>query len=141
MCCIFGPLILDDWKRYEMDPIYQQLSKVYTWKISDEAVCLAVLFFHVLPRHTNIMADKGFNGFDACASRCVHLSPQEEECALSSWGDSKMYTSSSIARWQRMLTTPSPSAPVKCARWVLWLIKLLNLSPLSKIMPPQPINN
>ena len=45
-----------------MDPIYQQLSKVYTWKISDEAVCLAVLFFHVLPRHTNIMADKGFNG-------------------------------------------------------------------------------
>ena len=39
-----------------------------------------VLQFYVLPRHTNIMTDKGLNPFDECASRCVHLSPQEEEC-------------------------------------------------------------
>ena len=49
------------------------------------------------------MTDKGLNGFDECASRCVHLPPQEEECTSSSWGDSKMYTSGKIASSQRML--------------------------------------
>ena len=39
------------------------------------------------------MTDKGFNLFDECAARCVHLFPLEEECTSSSWGDSKMYTS------------------------------------------------
>ena len=34
-----------------------------------EAICLAVLFFYVLPRHTNLMTDKGFNLFDECAAR------------------------------------------------------------------------
>ena len=43
------------------------------------------------------MTDKGLNLFDEYAARCVHLSPQEEECTSSSWGDSKIYTSSSIA--------------------------------------------
>ena len=38
-------------------------------------------FFYVLPRHTNIMIDKVFNLFDECASRCVNLSPQEEQGA------------------------------------------------------------
>ena len=33
------------------------------------AICLAVLFFYVLPRHTNLMTDKGFNLFDECAAR------------------------------------------------------------------------
>ena len=28
------------------------------------------------------MTDKGFNFFDECAARCVHLSPQEEEWAV-----------------------------------------------------------
>ena len=36
------------------------------------------------------MTDKGFNLFDECAARCVHLFPQEEECTSSSWGDGKM---------------------------------------------------
>ena len=67
----------------EMGPPHQQLSKVYTWRINDEAICLVVLFFYVLPRHTNIMADKIFNLFDECAARCVHLLPQEEECTSS----------------------------------------------------------
>ena len=34
--------------------------------------------FFVLPRHTNIMTDKGINRFDECAARCAHLRPQEE---------------------------------------------------------------
>ena len=55
------------------------INSVYTKKANKEAVCLAVLFFHVLPRHTNIMTGKGFNVFDECASRCVYLFPQEEE--------------------------------------------------------------
>ena len=50
------------------------------------------------------MTNKGFTLFDECAARCVHLFPQEEECTSSSWGDSKMYTSSSIANSQRMQT-------------------------------------
>ena len=41
--------------------------------------CLAVLFFYVLPRHTNIMTDKGSNPFDECTAKCVHLFSQEEE--------------------------------------------------------------
>ena len=43
---------------------------------------LQSFFFYVLPRHTNIMTDTGFNIFDECASRCVYMSPQEEECNL-----------------------------------------------------------
>ena len=39
-------------------------------------------FFYVLPRHTNILTDKGFNLFDAAI--CVHLFPQEEGCTSSS---------------------------------------------------------
>ena len=50
------------------------------------------------------MTEKWFNLFDECAARCVHLFPQKEECTSSSWGDSKMYTSGSIANSQRMLT-------------------------------------
>ena len=65
-----------------MEPINQQLSKVYTRRTSGEAVCLVVLFFYILPRHTNIMTGKGLNLFDECAARCVHLS-QEEECTSS----------------------------------------------------------
>ena len=48
------------------------------------------------------MTDKGFNLFDTWAARCVHMFPQEEECTSSSWGDSKMYTSGSIASSQRL---------------------------------------
>ena len=58
------------------------------------------------------MTDKGFNLFDKCATRCVHLSPQEEECTSSSWGDSKIYTSGSIANSQRMLTEINGSGTV-----------------------------
>ena len=43
------------------------------------------------------MTDKGFNLFDEFGAGFVHLFPQEEECTSSSWGDSKMYTSGSIA--------------------------------------------
>ena len=55
------------------------------------------------------MADKEFNLFDECAAGCVHLFWQEEECTCSSWGDSKMYTSSSIANSHRMQTEKNES--------------------------------
>ena len=38
------------------------------------------------------MTDKGLNLFDDCATKCVQLFPQEEECTSSSWGQSKIYT-------------------------------------------------
>ena len=41
---------------------------------------ILIFVFYVLPTHTNIMTDKGFNLFDECAARCVHLFPQKEEC-------------------------------------------------------------
>ena len=56
------------------------------------------------------MIDKGLNLFDECAARCVHAAPQE--CTSSSWGDSKMYTSDSIANSQRMLTGFTESGAV-----------------------------
>ena len=68
--------------------------------------------FYVWPRHTKIMTDKGFNLFDECASRCVHLPPQEEEWTSLSWGDSKMYTSGSIASSQRALTEINDSGAI-----------------------------
>ena len=65
---------------------------------------VALPVFYVLPRHNNIMTDKGFIIFDDCGSRSVYLFPHEEKCTTSSWGDSKMYTSGSIASSQRILT-------------------------------------
>ena len=50
------------------------------------------------------MTDKGLNLFDEWAAICVNLSPQEEECSSSLWGDSKMYTAGSIANSQTMLS-------------------------------------
>ena len=50
------------------------------------------------------MTDKGLNIFDECTTRCVHLFPEGEEFTSSSWGESKMYTSSIIANSQRMQT-------------------------------------
>ena len=65
------------------------------------------------------MTDKRFNLFDRCAAKCVHLFPEEEECTSSSWGDSKMYTSGSIANSQKMLTEINDSdAIVKKRIWV-----------------------
>ena len=49
------------------------------------------------------MTEKWFNLFDECAARSAHLSSLEEECPTSSGGDSKMYTSGSIATSQSML--------------------------------------
>ena len=37
-----------------------QKSSLRRWA-NDKEVCFAVLVFYVLPRHTNIMIDKGFN--------------------------------------------------------------------------------
>ena len=54
---------------------------------------LAVLFY-VLLRHTNIMAEKGFNLFYECAARCVHLCP------------------GSMANSQRMLTEINKSGAI-----------------------------
>ena len=58
------------------------------------------------------MTDRGFNLFDECAARCVHLRPKEEEYTSSSWGDSKMYTSGSIENSQRMLTEINESGVI-----------------------------
>ena len=58
----------------------------------------AVLFFFIYYLgKTNIMIEKGFSRFGECAARCVHMSHQEEECTSSSWGDSEMYLTGSIA--------------------------------------------
>ena len=37
--------------------------KAYTRRTRDEKICLLVLFFYVLPRHTNIMTEKDFNHY------------------------------------------------------------------------------
>ena len=52
------------------------------------------------------------NVFDEYASRCVHISHQEEECTSSFWADSKMYTFGSIANSQRMPTDINESSTI-----------------------------
>ena len=75
--------------------------------------------FYVLPKYTNIMADKEFDLFKECAARCAHLFPQDEECTSSSWGDSKIYTSGSITNSQKMLTEINKSGvTTKIRIWV-----------------------
>ena len=65
------------------------------------------------------MTDQGCNLFDECSARCVYLSPQEEECTSSSWGDSKMFRSGSIANSKRMLTEINNSGTMaKIKIWV-----------------------
>ena len=65
------------------------------------------------------MTEKRFNLFDEFAVRCVYMFSQEEECTFSSWGDSKMYTSGSIANSQRMLTEINESGAIAKIRiWV-----------------------
>ena len=68
--------------------------------------------FYVLVSRTDVIADKRFNLFDECAARCADLFPQEEVCTSSSWGDSKMYTSGSIANSQAMLTEINESCGI-----------------------------
>ena len=58
------------------------------------------------------MTDKGFKLFGGCAARTVHLFPQEEECTSSSWGDSKIYTSTSIENSQGMQTNINESGTI-----------------------------
>ena len=82
----------------EMSPIHQTSALGGPMK---KQFVLRSCIFYVLPRHTNIMTNKGFNLFDKCASRCVHhLPPLEEDCTSFSRGDSKVYTSGSIASSQ-----------------------------------------
>ena len=65
------------------------------------------------------MTGKRFSHFDECAARYLRLFPQEEECTSSSWGDSKMYTSGSIANSQRILTEINESGIItKVSVWV-----------------------
>ena len=68
------------------------------------------------------MTDKGFNLFQKCATICAHLFPQEEECTSSSWGDSKMYTSGSIANLQKMLTEITKSGALAKIRILVEIV-------------------
>ena len=58
------------------------------------------------------MTDKWFVLLDECTARCVHLFPHEEEFTSSSWGDSKMYTPSSISNSQTMQTEINESGTI-----------------------------
>ena len=65
------------------------------------------------------MTDKGFSLFEKCVARWVHLFPQEKECTSSSWGNSKMCISGTIANSYRMLTEKNKSGGIaKIEIWV-----------------------
>ena len=68
------------------------------------------------------MTDKRFSHFDECAARYLRLFPQEEECTSSSWGDSKMYTSGSIANLQKMLTEINKSGALAKIRILVEIV-------------------
>ena len=60
------------------------------------------------------MADEGLNLFE-CAAECVRLCPQEEECTLSYWEDSKMHPLGTAANSERPLTKINKNAAI--AEW------------------------
>ena len=63
------------------------------------------------------MIDIGFDLFNECAARCVHLFPQEEECTSSSWGTIKCRHLATDS--QRMLTEINKSGTIAEIRiWV-----------------------
>ena len=74
------------------------------------------------------MTDKGFNPFDECASRYVHLFPEEEECISCSREGSKKYTSGRIAISERVLTEINESGAIGP------VTKLKNLSDIHSIL-------
>ena len=85
--------------------------------------------FYVLSRHSSLITDKGFNLFDECAARCVHLFPQEKECTSSFWGYSKMYTFGSTSNSQRMLAEINESGTIAKIRIIYsekWYCQTLN---------------
>ena len=49
------------------------ISEPYTGRISDKALTNDCGFFNIIPPHTRIMADKGFNIQTECASNSIYL--------------------------------------------------------------------
>ena len=84
----------------------------HTSRTSVEVVIFQPYFLDILRRHTTLMAGKRFNLIDACASRCLYLSPQEEESTSSSWASNKMDTTGSISNSQSMLTEINSSGSI-----------------------------
>ena len=97
-------------------------------------------FMYYLGIYTNIMIDKVFDLFDDCASRCVHLSPEKEECTYSFWGDSKMYTSGSIASSQRMLSEINESGAIAKIRISMERDTIKHLNTFGIISSEMPIS-
>ena len=79
LCCIIDSLRVDVWLSYWWN---EPNSSITIKSLHLENQCRSTLscspVFYVLLRHTNIMPDKGFNLFDKCAARCVHVFPQED---------------------------------------------------------------
>ena len=88
----------DSLKRFGPNIAMQNFDQRHSLKFKRIGIVefLVVLCLKCITRYSNIMADKGLNRFDKCAARCVHVSPQEEECTSSSWGDGKICTCGSI---------------------------------------------
>ena len=70
--------------------------KIVTTRTNGKAIISQPCFLEGLPWRSNTIADKVLNLFDEYATRCVHLSPQDEECTSSFGEESKMYTSGII---------------------------------------------
>ena len=58
-------------------------------------------FFLALPRHTIIMTDKGFNRFDECAARCVHLFHRKKSAPLLPEGQEQHSKLTEDANWNK----------------------------------------
>ena len=80
------------------------VSKVDIRRTSDRTIILQSHKLDVLPRHRNMISNKGLIIFDDYATKYVHLTPQEQECTSSFLGGSKMYISETITNSQGMLT-------------------------------------
>ena len=90
---------------------------MYTRRTNNKVVVLQPCFLDVLLRY--IYNYNVISVFDACTARYIHLHPQEEECTVSSWGDSKMYKCGCIANSLTMLTEINKNGAIGKVRiWV-----------------------
>ena len=74
------------------------ISQPYTGRISDKAITVDCNFLDIVPPHTRIMADKGFNIFQECAAKSIYLTVPPGKRGTSQMTPSEVKKTSQIAK-------------------------------------------
>ena len=74
------------------------ISNAYVGGISDKALTLHTDYLSLVPPHTTLMADKGFNILDECNERSIHLKVPPGRRGVSQMSAAALKTTCSIAK-------------------------------------------